>query len=162
MPLNGLLHLWSARHVSGTYMPIIRSSRLYLWYYHIWCVKPWLLVVGGQEQGSKLCVRDEGNCSSSFRHPCCPAPDSRPPATKALHTICGNITSIVSSSWWWAYKCPKYIEQIISAINQSVESSWFLFYAYTFDLICTEYIFLMLETFKHLITPVVMNERSHT
>jgi len=54
----------------------------------IWCVMPWLLVVSGQEQGSRLC---------------------------------GNNTSIVSSSWWWAYKWPKYIEQIISAIT----SSWF-------------------------------------
>ena len=38
------------------------------------------------------------SCSSSFLHPgriaCCPAPNSRPPATKALHTICGNNTSI--------------------------------------------------------------------
>ena len=69
------------------------------------------------------------SCSSSFPHPgriaCCPAPDRRPPATKALHTICGNNTSIVSSSWWWTYKCPKHVEQIISAINHSVASSWF-------------------------------------
>jgi len=25
---------------------------------------PWLLVVGGQGQGSRLCVRDEGNCAT--------------------------------------------------------------------------------------------------
>ena len=50
---------------------------------------------------------------------------SRPPATKALHTICGSNTSIVSSSRWWAYKCPKHVEQIISAIKLSVASSWF-------------------------------------
>ena len=50
---------------------------------------------------------------------------SRPPATEALHTICGNNTSIVSSSWWWAWKCPKHVEQIISAIKHSVASSWF-------------------------------------
>ena len=70
-----------------------------------------------------------GRCSSSFRHPgridCCSAPDRRPPATKELHTICGNNTSIVSSSWWWEYKCPKHIEQITSAIGHSVASSWF-------------------------------------
>jgi len=75
------------------------------------------------------CVRDEGSCSSNFPHPrritCCSAPNSRPPATKALHTICGNNTSIVSSSWWWAYKCPKHVEQIISAINHPVATSWF-------------------------------------
>jgi len=64
-----LLLLLSAQHVSGTYMPIIRSSRLYLCYYRIWCVMPWLLVVCGQVHGSRLCVRDEGSCSSSFPHP---------------------------------------------------------------------------------------------
>jgi len=63
MLLNALLHLQSAQHVSGTYMPIIRSSRLYLCYCRIWYVMPWLLVVGSQEQGSRLCVRVEGNCA---------------------------------------------------------------------------------------------------
>jgi len=28
-------------------------------------------------------------------------------------------------SFSWAYKCPKHVEQIISAIKHSVESSWF-------------------------------------
>ena len=44
----------------------------------------------------------EESCSSSLPHPghiaCCPAPDRRPPATKALHTTCSTNTSIVSSS----------------------------------------------------------------
>ena len=68
--------------------------------------------------------------SSSLPHPgriaCGPAPDRRPPATKALQTVCGN-TSIVWSSWRWAYMCPKHVEQIISssAINHSVASSCF-------------------------------------
>jgi len=30
-------------------------------FYRMWCVMPWLLVVGGQVQGSRLCVRDEGS-----------------------------------------------------------------------------------------------------
>ena len=72
----------------------------------------------------KLC-----DLSHSFPHPgpiaCCRAPNSRPPATEALHTICGNNTSIVSSSWWWARKCPKHVEHIISAIKHSVATSWF-------------------------------------
>ena len=113
-------------------MPIIRSSRLYLCYCRIWCVMPWLLVVGGQVQGSRLCVRDEGNCateSQNFPHPgriaYCFARNSRPPATKALHTICSNNTSTVSNFRWWAYNCPKHVEQIISAINHSAASSWF-------------------------------------
>ena len=67
--------------------------------------------------------------SHHFLHPgriaCCSAPNSRPPATKALHTICGNNASIVSSYWWWAYKYPKHVEQTISTIQHSVASSWF-------------------------------------
>ena len=100
MPLNGLLHLQYAQHVSGTFMPIIRSLRLYASYFCLWCAMPWLLVVRGQVQGSRLCVRDE-RCfltgqSRNIPHPrriaCCPAPDLRPPATKALHTMGGNNT----------------------------------------------------------------------
>jgi len=110
-------------------MPIIRSSKIYLCYCRICCLAPWLLVVGGQVQGSRICVRDEGSCSSSFPHPgritCWPAHNSRPPATKKLHTICGNNTSIVWSSWWWVYKCPKHVEQIISTIYHWAESSCF-------------------------------------
>jgi len=63
------------------------------------------------------------NFSHLGRIACCSAPNSRPPATKALHTIRGNNTSIVPSSWWWAYKCPKHVDQIISAIKHSVASS---------------------------------------
>jgi len=67
--------------------------------------------------------------SHNIPHPgriaCCSTPNSRPPATKALHTICGKNTSIVSSSWWLAYNCPKHVEQIIIAIKHSVASSWF-------------------------------------
>ena len=40
-----------------------------LCYCRIWCVMPSLLVVGCQEQSSRLCVQDEGSCSSSFPHP---------------------------------------------------------------------------------------------
>ena len=82
-------------------MPIIRSSRLYLCYCRIWCVMPWLLVVGGQVLGSKLCVRDEGNCateSHNFPHPwriaCCPAPDHRPKQLPSSRTH-----SLLSCTW---------------------------------------------------------------
>ena len=71
------------------------------------------------------------NIPHTGRIACCPVPDLRQPATKALHTIGGNNTHIVSSSWWWAYKCPKHVEHIASAISHSVASSWFFFlYAY--------------------------------
>jgi len=46
-------------------------------------------------------------------------------SNQALHTICGNNTHIVSSSWWWAQMCPKHVESFISAIKHSVTSSWF-------------------------------------
>ena len=45
-----------------------------------------LLVVGGQVQASRLCVRDEGYCFRNTPHPeriaGCPEPDPRQPATK--------------------------------------------------------------------------------
>ena len=48
-------------------------------------------------------------------------------SNQALHAIGCNNTHIVSSSWWWAWKCPKHVERIISAIKHSVTSSWFFF-----------------------------------
>ena len=52
-----------------------------------------------------------------------------PPTTskQALHTIGGNNKYIVSNSWWWAQKCPKHVEHIISAINNSVAYVGFSF-----------------------------------
>ena len=99
-------------------MPIIRSSRLLALLPHMVCNA---LVAGGRVFG----VCDSHN----FPHPghiaCRCAPNSGPPATKTLHTICGNKTSIVSRSWWWTYECPKHVEQIINAIKRSVAYSWF-------------------------------------
>jgi len=74
--------------------------------------------------GSRL-LQAEQQAMHPGRIACCSACKSQPPATKGLHTICGNNTSILSSSWWWAYKCPKHVKQIISAIKHSVASSWF-------------------------------------
>jgi len=83
------------------------------------------LVAGGRLLRAEQQMRE----SHSFPHPGriarCSARNSRPPVANALHTICGNNTSIVPSSWWWAYKCPKHVEQIISAIKHLVGSSWF-------------------------------------
>jgi hypothetical protein len=42
-------------------------------------------------------------------------------------------TSIVSGSWWWAYECPKHVEQIIRTISHQVTSSWFFFSPYIDD-----------------------------
>ena len=64
-----MVYFTYAQHFSGTFMPIIRSLRLYVCYYRLWCAVPWLLVVGGQMQGSRLGVRDEGCCSSNIPHP---------------------------------------------------------------------------------------------
>ena len=64
---------------------------------------------------------------SSWTHSLVPC--AWPPTTsnQTLHTIGGNKTHIVSSSWWWAYECPKHVEHFISAINNSVVSSWVFF-----------------------------------
>jgi len=132
MPLNGLLHLQYAQHVSGISMPIIRSSRLYVCYYHLWCAvlgcwlsgagqqamcpargmlhdSAWLLVDGHQVQDSRLCVRQEGCCMTAvvqhpsfWTHSLLPCTWRPTTSNKALHTIGGNNTHIVSSSWWWA------------------------------------------------------------
>jgi len=50
------------------------------------------LVGGGQLLGAGQQAMRSGRIA------CCPAPNRRPPPTKALHTIRGNNTSIVSSS----------------------------------------------------------------
>ena len=100
--------------------------------YGVWCLGCWWSSVrsraAGYAPGMREIVRIESNnFPHSGRIACCPAPDRRPPATKASHTICGNNTSIVSSYWWWTYKCPKHVEQIISTINDTVASSWFFY-----------------------------------
>ena len=64
------------------------------------------LVVGGRRSGAGQQAMRPGRgklCGShNFPHPgriaCCSTHNSRPPATKALHTICGNNKSIASSS----------------------------------------------------------------
>jgi len=69
MPLNGLLHLQYAQHVSGNSIPIIRSSRL-LCVITSYCVQ--CLVVGcrGQVQDNRLCVQEEWCCKTvSCKHP---------------------------------------------------------------------------------------------
>ena len=101
------------------------------------CVLPpmvcssWLLVVRGQVHSSRLRVQEEGKLScaapTSWTHSLLPC--TWPPTTshQALHTIGGNNTHIVLSSWWWTLKCQKHVECIISAIKHSVTSSWFFF-----------------------------------
>ena len=83
----------------ATLCPSSGARDYYVSYYGLWCAMPWLLVVGGQVQGSRLYVRDEGLCFSKIPHPgriaCCPAPDLRQPAIKAQHPIGGNNTHII-------------------------------------------------------------------
>ena len=64
---------------------------------------------------------------SSWTHTLLPC--TWPPTTSSQvrHTIGGKYTHIVYSSWWWAKKCPKHVENIISAMH-TVTSSWFFFY----------------------------------
>ena len=76
----------------------------------------WLLVVGSQVQAAGYASRK-----------------------RDVARIGSNNTHIVSSSWWWAQKCQKHVEHIISAINYSVASSWFffctLYYSYFWNMI---------------------------
>ena len=100
--------------------------------YGVRCLGCWLLEVRYRAAGYAFEMRDVAWLeSSNIPHPeriaCCPAPDLQQPATTALHTIGGNNTRIASSSWWWAWKCPKHVEHIIRAINHSVASGWFFF-----------------------------------
>jgi len=94
----------------------------------------WHLYAHHQELETILVLLPHVVCNALVKcraagYACCRAPDRQPAATKALHTIFGNNTCIlvVSSSRWWAYKCPKHVEQITIAINHSVASSWFFF-----------------------------------
>ena len=72
MALYALLNLCYTQHVTGTSMPIIRSSRLYVCYCRLWCA---VLGCRGQVQGSRVCVQEEGCCSIPLPGctPCCPA-----------------------------------------------------------------------------------------
>jgi len=128
-------------HVSSTVVLIIRRSKLY--YTASGIITPVAgrpvhrlreeaygvnaLVAGGQRSGAGKQARRPGwgnFCAHKFPHTgriaCCPAPDCRPPATKVSHSIYRHNTCKVSSSWWWACKCPKHVGQIISAISHSV------------------------------------------
>jgi len=104
-----LLNMFRALNV-----PIIGSSRLhvYLCYYRIWCVMPWLLVVGGQVQGSMHSLLS------------CTWPRQ--------YTPYAVITQVQSRAPDDGHiKCPKHVEQITSAINHSAASSWFFFSTHT-------------------------------
>ena len=134
-------------------MPMTRSSRLYLCY-HVICstcfgylyahhqeletilvLLPHMacnaLVVGGRRSG----VGQQDMCPgwrklleqlpSSRTHSLLPCSWQPTTSNQGANTICGNNTSRVSSSWWWAYKWSKHVEQLTSAINHSVASSWF-------------------------------------
>jgi len=126
MLLNAFLQLTICWTCFGHFVPIIWSSRLYLCYCRYMVCN--VLVAGGRLLGAEqqaMCPGWEwvAQFPSSRTHILLSVPNSRPPATKTLHTICGNTTIIVSSSWWWARKCPKHVELIISAVKHSVASS---------------------------------------
>jgi len=93
-----------AQHVSGTTMPIIRSSRvLYsgccLWYFVLWFSS----------------ILQTGHITLS----------SIPDQQLENHSTKYHRQQPLLSSWWWAYWCPKHVEQTIrSAIKTSVASSW--------------------------------------
>jgi hypothetical protein len=70
--------------------------------YGVQCLGCWL---SGSGAGQQAVSPERGMLHDGVvQHPssgltaCCPAPDPQQPATKALHTIGGNKTHIVSSS----------------------------------------------------------------
>jgi hypothetical protein len=65
MSLYALLHLWYAQHVSGTSMPIIRSSRLYVCCCHLWCavLSCWLSGDRCRAAGCATRQRDAARCT---------------------------------------------------------------------------------------------------
>jgi len=93
--------------------------------YVVQCLGCWWSAVTSRAASYASGMSQSHNLPHPGRIACYSSPNSRPPATKALHTICGNNTSTVSSSWWWTYKCPKHFEEIISTIQHSVASSCF-------------------------------------
>jgi len=68
MSLNIFLHLWYARHVSGTSMPIIRSSRIYVCYYPLWCevLHYWLSGIRCRAAGCASRKRDAARRATSL------------------------------------------------------------------------------------------------
>ena len=89
-----------AQHVSGTTMPIIRSSRVLY---------------------RSLLLQQPANRTHN------PQLHTIPTTWKAKHQIpkVATFCIILSSSWCWAKWCPKHVEQAIrSAIKSSVASSW--------------------------------------
>ena len=115
-----------AQHVSGTTMPIIRSSRVlysgcYLWYFVMWFSSCW----------SGVELRVMCPVCRMLQHPANrthnPQLHTRPATwkTTAQNTTRSNHCIILLRSWWWAWWCPKHVEQSIrSTIKTSVASSW--------------------------------------
>ena len=101
-----------AQHVSGTSMPIIRSSRV---------LYRWLLPVVFGDLVFKLLVlcRAEGYMSGLLqpaKRTHNPQLHTTPTTWKPKHQIpqAAATCIILSSSWWWAQWCPKHVEQAIN------------------------------------------------
>ena len=74
-----------------------------------------------------LCVRFAGCWQQPANRTHNPQLHTRPATwkTTAQNTTGINHCIILLSSWWWAWWCPKHVEQVIrSAIKTSVATSW--------------------------------------
>jgi len=121
-------HLYVAQHVSGYLVPILRSWRL-SGIFAACGVVPWLcrrshpfgwLCVHWGVRGTTLCyVLPNGHTTSQ--------PDLTAYTATALYHARRSYHSVVSS-WWWAWNCPKHVEQFIKRNNvlYNVTSGWFL------------------------------------
>ena len=116
MSLNTLLRLWYTQHVSGTSMPIIRSWKLYVCCYHLWCavLGYWLLGVRCRAAGCQSRKRDAARLSSCSiplpgRKACCPAPDPQQPATKHCtpQAVVTHVRGVVNKFLDWIFRARK-------------------------------------------------------
>jgi hypothetical protein len=129
MALNGLLHLYNTLNMFRALLCPSSRARDYVCVIAAYGVQCSVAGVRCRAAGYASRNRDVARLSraTSLFLDTQPAALHLTPTTsnQELHTIGGNNTHIVLSSWWWAQKCPKHVEHIISAINHSVASSWF-------------------------------------
>jgi len=102
MSLNALLHLRYAQHVLGTSMPIIRSSRLYVCYYRLWCavLGCWLSGARCRAAGCESKQRDAAQIAASLtqvtcHNPSCVILNNQNATYVFIKSSCCSITSRV-------------------------------------------------------------------
>ena len=112
MSLYALLHLWYAQHVWGISMPIIRSSRLYVCYFRLWCTVRgwWLSGTGAGQQGVRLgreMLQHPSSWTHTFVNCNCPTPPQQRKVANTVRTVPDAVITIYVCSWWWVKVSPE-------------------------------------------------------